>query len=53
VTTAAARRLRDEEAYLPWPPEVPATDADPMGDGVADLRRAYAADDWFPELAEL
>jgi predicted dehydrogenase len=98
---------RDEEAYLPWPPGVPATDADPMGDGVAellllrdftsavrhrtapdqdvyfgvelsitgiqamrsslagsvpfevpdlrrpDLRRAYAADDWFPELPEL
>jgi predicted dehydrogenase len=98
---------RAEEAYLPWPPEVPATDADPMGDGVAellllrdftsavrhrtapdqdvyfgvelsitgiqamrsslagsvpfdvpdlrrpDLRRAYAADDWFPELPEL
>ena len=98
---------RAEEAYLPWPPEFPATDADPMGDGVAellllrdftsavrhrtapdqdvyfgvelsitgiqamrsslagsvpfevpdlrrpDLRRAYAADDWFPELPEL
>jgi predicted dehydrogenase len=98
---------RDEEVYLPWPPAVPATDADPMGDGVAellllrdfssavrhrtapdqdvyfgvelsitgiqamrsslagsvpfevpdlrrpDLRRAYAADDWFPELPEL
>jgi hypothetical protein len=98
---------RAEEAYLPWPPEFPATDADPMGDGVAellmlrdfasavrhqtapdqdvyfgvelsvtgiqamrsslagsvpvevpdlrrpDVRRAYAADDWFPELPEL
>jgi predicted dehydrogenase len=98
---------RSEEAYLPWPPEFPATDADPMGDGVAeilmlrdfagavrhrtapdqdvyfgvelsitgiqamrsslagsvpvevpdlrrpDLRRANAADDWFPELPEL
>jgi predicted dehydrogenase len=98
---------RAEEIYLPWPPEFPATDADPMGDGVAeilmlrdfanavrhqtapdhdvyfgvelsitgiqamrsslarslpvevpdlrhpDLRRAYAADDWFPELPEL
>jgi hypothetical protein len=98
---------RAEEAYLPWPPEFPATDADPMGDGVAetlmlrdfasavrhqsapdqdvyfgvelsitgiqamrsslagslpvevpdlrhpDIRRAYAADDWFPELPEL
>jgi hypothetical protein len=98
---------RAEEVYLPWPPEFPATDADPMGDGVAetlmlrdfasavrhqtapdqdvyfgvelsvtgiqairsslasslpvevpdlrrpDLRRAYAADDWFPELPEL
>lgn len=98
---------RGEEAYLPWPPDFPATDADPMGDGVAetlmlrdfasavrrqsvpdqdvyfgvelsitgiqamrsslagsipvevpdlrhlDVRRAYAADDWFPELPEL
>jgi predicted dehydrogenase len=98
---------RAEEAYLPWPPEFPGTDADPMGDGVAetlmlrdfasavrhqtapdqdvyfgvelsitgiqamrsslagslpvevpdlrhlDVRRAYAADDWFPELPEL
>ena len=98
---------RAEDAYLPWPPEFPASDADPMGDGVAeilmlrdfasavrhrtapdqdvyfgvelsitgiqamrsslagsvpvevpdlrrpDLRRAYAADDWFPELPEL
>jgi predicted dehydrogenase len=98
---------RAEEAYLPWPPEFPATDADPMGDGVAetlmlrdfasavrhqsapdqdvyfgvelsitgiqamrsslagslpveipdlrhlDVRRAYAADNWFPELPEL
>jgi predicted dehydrogenase len=98
---------RGEEVYLPWPPEFPATDADPMGDGVAetlmlrdfaravrnqsvpdqdvyfgvelsitgiqamrsslagslpvevpdlrhlDVRRAYAADDWFPELPEL
>jgi predicted dehydrogenase len=98
---------RAEEIYLPWPPEFPATDADPMGDGVAeilmlrdfanavrhqtapdhdvyfgvelsitgiqamrsslagslpvevpdlrhpDIRRAYAADDWFPELPEL
>jgi predicted dehydrogenase len=98
---------RAEEVYLPWPPEFAATDADPMGDGVAetlmlrdfanaarhkrapdqdvyfgvelsitgiqalrsslagsqpvevpdlrrpDLRRAYAADDWVPELPEL
>jgi predicted dehydrogenase len=98
---------RVEEVYLPWPPEFPATAADPMGDGVAetlmlcdfadavrrdvvpdqdvyfgvelsitgiqamrsslagstpvevpdlrrpDLRRAYAADDWFPDLPEL
>jgi predicted dehydrogenase len=27
---------RAEEAYLPWPPGFPATDADPMGDGVAE-----------------
>ena len=98
---------RAEEAYLPWPPDFPATDADPMGDGVAEtlmlrdfasavrdsgapdqdvwfgvelsvvgiqamrsslagslpvevpdlrrpeVRRAYAHDDWFPELPEL
>jgi predicted dehydrogenase len=98
---------RAEEVYLPWPPEFPATDADPMGGGVAetlmlrdfasavrrevvpdqgvyfgvelsitgiqamrsslagslpvevpdlrrpDLRHAYAADDWFPDLPEL
>ena len=98
---------RDEEVYLPWPPEFPPTDADPMGDGVAEtlmlrdfasavrrqtapaqdvyfgvelsitgiqamrsslagnvpvevpdlrrlgIRRAHAADDWFPELPEL
>jgi predicted dehydrogenase len=98
---------RAEEVYLPWPPEFPITDADPLGDGVAetlmlrdfagafrhqaapdqdayfgvelsitgiqamrsslggsvpvevpdlrraDVRRAYAADDWFPELPEL
>jgi predicted dehydrogenase len=98
---------RAEEVYLPWPPEFPATDADPMGDGVAetlmlrdfasavrhrtaphqdvhfgvelsvtgiqalrsslagsvpvevpdlrrrDVRRACAADEWFPELPEL
>jgi predicted dehydrogenase len=98
---------RAEEVYLPWPPEFPATDADPMGDGVAetlmlrdfasavrrqtapdqdvyfgvelsitgiqamrsslagslpvevpdlrrpDVRRAFPADDWFPELPEL
>jgi predicted dehydrogenase len=98
---------RAEEIYLPWPPGFPATDADPMGDGVAetlmlrdfaeavrlqtapaqdvyfgvelsvtgiqamrsslagsvpveipdlrrpDARRAYAADDWYPELPEL
>jgi predicted dehydrogenase len=98
---------RAEEMYLPWPPEFPATDADPMGDGVAetlmlrdfaeavrlqiapdqdvyfgvelsitgiqamrsslagslpvevpdlrrpDVRRACAADGWFPELPEL
>jgi predicted dehydrogenase len=98
---------RAEEVYLPWPPGFPATDADPMGDGVAEtlmlrdfatavrrqtgpdqdvhlgvelsitgiqamrsslagsvpvevpdlrrpeVRRAYAADDWFPDLPEL
>ena len=98
---------RAEEVYLPWPPEFSATDADPMGDGVAEIlmlrdfagavrhqrapdqdvhfgvelsitgiqamrsslagslpvevpdlrrpevRRAFAADDWFPELPEL
>jgi predicted dehydrogenase len=98
---------RTEEVYLPWPPELPATDADPMGDGVAELlmlrdfasavrheqaldqdvhfgvglsiagiqamrsslagslpveipdlrypevRRTFAADDWFPDLPEL
>jgi predicted dehydrogenase len=27
---------RAEEVSLPWPPEFPATDADPMGDGVAE-----------------
>jgi predicted dehydrogenase len=27
---------RAEEVYLPWPPEFPATEADPMGDGVAE-----------------
>jgi predicted dehydrogenase len=27
---------RAEEVYLPWPPELPASDADPMGDGVAE-----------------
>ena len=96
-----------EEVYLPWPPGFPPTDADPLGDGVAetlmlrdfasavrrevvpdqdvyfgvelsvtgiqamrsslagsvpvevpdlrrtDARRAYAADDWFPDLPEL
>jgi predicted dehydrogenase len=98
---------RAEEVYLPWPPDFPATTADPMGDGVAetlmmrdfaaavaagiapdqdvhfgvelsvtgiqamrsaqaggvpvevpdlrppDVRRAHAADDWFPELPGL
>jgi predicted dehydrogenase len=28
---------RAEEAFLPWPPEFPATDADPLGDGVAEI----------------
>jgi predicted dehydrogenase len=28
---------RAEEVYLPWPAEFPATDADPMGDGVAEV----------------
>ena len=28
---------RAEEVYLPWPPEFPTTDADPLGDGVAEL----------------
>jgi hypothetical protein len=27
---------RAEEVYRPWPPEFPATAADPMGDGVAE-----------------
>jgi hypothetical protein len=27
---------RAEEVFLPWPPECPATTADPMGDGVAE-----------------
>jgi predicted dehydrogenase len=98
---------RAEEVYLPWPPGVPMTDADPLGDGVAEtlmlrdfaaavaartapdqdvhfgvglsvtgiqamrsslaggapvevpdlrdpaVRRANAADDWFPDLPEL
>jgi predicted dehydrogenase len=98
---------RAEEVYLPWPPGFPATDADPLGDGVAEtlmlrdfadavrrrtppdqdvvfgvelsitgiqamrsslagsvpvevpdlrdpeVRRAHAADDWFPDLPEL
>ena len=100
-------RRRAEEILLPWPPEFPATTADPMGDGVAEtlmlrdfadavrhrtppdqdvhfgvelsvtgiqamrsslagslpvevpdlrrpeVRRAFAADDWFPDLPEL
>jgi hypothetical protein len=98
---------RAEEALLPWPPEFPATDADPLGDGVVEtlvlrdfatavrhrtapdqdvyfgvelsitgiqamrsslagsvpvevpdlrrreVRRAFAADDWFPDLPDL
>jgi predicted dehydrogenase len=98
---------RAEEVFLPWPPGVPPTTADPLGDGVAEtlmlrdfagavrgrtppdqdvhvgvelsitgiqamrsnlagnvpvevpdlrsptVRRAHAADDWFPELPEL
>jgi predicted dehydrogenase len=98
---------RAEEVFLPWPPGFPVTDADPMGDGVAetlmlrdfadavrqrmppeqdvyfgvelsvtgiqamrsslagstpvdvpdlrrpDVRRDYAADEWFPDLPEL
>jgi predicted dehydrogenase len=98
---------RAEEVLLPWPPEFPATAADPMGDGVAEtlmlrdfadavrhrtppdqdvyfgvelsitgvqamrsslagslpvevpdlrrpaVRRAHAADDWFPDLPDL
>ena len=28
---------RAEEVYLPWPPELPATDADPMGDGATEI----------------
>jgi hypothetical protein len=37
--------LRAEEAYLPWPPELPMTDADPLGDGVAEtlMLRDFAA----------
>ena len=98
---------RAEEVFLPWPPGFPATDADPLGDGVAEtlmlrdfanavrhrtppdqdvyfgvelsitgiqalrsslagslpvevpdlrraeVRRAYAEDNWFPDLPEL
>ena len=98
---------RAEEVLLPWPPGFPPTDADPLGDGVAEtlmlrdfadavrhrappdqdvyfgvelsitgiqamrsslaggtpvevpdlrdpaVRRAHAADDWFPDLPEL
>jgi predicted dehydrogenase len=98
---------RAEEVFLPWPPGLPATTADPLGDGVAEtlmlrdfasavrhrtppdqdvyfgvelsitgiqamrssqagslpvevpdlripgVRRAHAADDWFPDLPEL
>jgi predicted dehydrogenase len=98
---------RAEEVSLPWPAEFPATEAEPLGDGVAEalmlqdfmravrrgaapdqdvyfgvelsitgiqamrsslagsvpvevpdlrrreVRRAYAADDWFPDLPEL
>jgi predicted dehydrogenase len=98
---------RAEEVFLPWPPGFPPSDADPMGDGVAetlmlrdfasavrhgtapdqdvyfgvelsitgiqamrsslagsipvdvpdlrrpDIRRAHAADEWFPDLPEL
>jgi predicted dehydrogenase len=98
---------RAEEVFLPWPPEFPASAADPMGDGVAEtlmlrdfaaavrrgsvtgqdvyfgvglsvtgiqamrsslagsvpvevpdlrrpaVRRAHAADDWFPDLPDL
>jgi hypothetical protein len=98
---------RAEEVFLPWPPGFLPTDADPMGDGVAetlmlhdfaeavrlqtapdqdvyvgvelsitgiqamrsslggsvpvdvpdlrrpDIRRAHAADEWFPDLPEL
>jgi predicted dehydrogenase len=36
---------RAEEVYLPWPPELPATDAEPLGDGVAEtlMLRDFAA----------
>jgi predicted dehydrogenase len=36
---------RAEEVVLPWPPEFPATTADPMGDGVAEtlMLRDFAA----------
>ncbi len=40
--TRALRVVRDaedgpaEEVFLPWPPEFPATTADPLGDGVAE-----------------
>jgi predicted dehydrogenase len=98
---------RAEDVFMPWPPEFPATTADPLGDGVADtlmlrdfagavrhrtppgqdvyfgvelsvtgiqamrsslagstpvevpdlrrpdVRRDYAADEWFPDLPEL
>jgi predicted dehydrogenase len=104
---AGQEQARAEEVYRPWPPEFPATTADPMGDGVAEtlmlrdfagavrhqtapdqdvyfgvelsvagiqamrssldgsvpvevpdlrrpeVRRAYAADDWSPDLPEL
>jgi predicted dehydrogenase len=50
---------RAEEVLLPWPPELPFTDADPLGDGVAETlmlrdfaaavrdRTAPAQDVWF------
>jgi predicted dehydrogenase len=36
---------RAEEVFLPWPPEFPATTADPLGDGVAEtlMLRDFAA----------
>jgi predicted dehydrogenase len=39
VWDAAAdeRGRRAEEVYLPWPQEFPATTADPLGDGVAEI----------------
>jgi hypothetical protein len=43
--SAAGGRRRAEEVRLPWPPDFPLTDADPLGDGVAEtlMLRDFAA----------